>query len=185
MNPALKPTEPKCSHLLYKTWEHMVARCYRPTHSRYKYYGGRGIKVCDSWRNDFWTFVADMGPRPEGLTLDRKENDGDYEPSNCRWATMSEQNSNRRPPLNPIQRVTQRIAKSLKQKSLANGLLDIDHQLLSLLVSGLSLGEAAERMGLRQARVSAIGKQIMKFTGVSNWMQVGIWYAKNFPERCS
>ena len=87
----------KTAHPLYDTYLDMIGRCYRPTHQRYADYGGRGITVCERWRDDFWAFVADMGERPEGLTLDRADNDKGYGPDNCRWATDVEQCHNRRP----------------------------------------------------------------------------------------
>jgi len=69
----------------------MIQRCTNPKVWSWKHYGGRGITVCDPWRHSFENFLADMGERPEGLTLDRINNDGNYEPGNCRWATPSEQ----------------------------------------------------------------------------------------------
>lgn len=84
--------------LMYNRWNGMMDRCYCPTNPGFKYYGGRGIKVCERWHNPA-NFYADMGDPPfEGATLDRINNDGDYEPGNVRWATLSQQNQNRRKP---------------------------------------------------------------------------------------
>lgn len=80
----------------YLTWKSMIARCSNPRAPDYPRYGGRGIAVCERWRT-FANFLEDMGERPDGLTIDRENNDGDYELLNCRWATRSQQNSNRRP----------------------------------------------------------------------------------------
>lgn len=86
----------KYSHPLYHTYAQMISRCTTATHKRYADYGGRGITVCQRWRDDFWNFVADMGPRPQGHSLDRINNDQGYTPENCRWASASEQATNRR-----------------------------------------------------------------------------------------
>lgn len=79
----------------YRSWKDMRARCNSPSNSDFKDYGGRGVSICDRW-NDFGAFFADMGERPTGTTLDRIEVNGNYEPSNCRWATASQQANNKR-----------------------------------------------------------------------------------------
>lgn len=81
----------------YNVWHHMIQRCNNHNNNRYEDWGGRGIKICDKWVDDFEAFYADMGKRPSANhSIDRINNDGDYEPGNCRWATPKEQSSNRR-----------------------------------------------------------------------------------------
>lgn len=91
---------------LYKVWRSMLNRCQSASHKAYKWYGARGIKVCERWK-DFLNFFEDMGECPKGLSLDRINNDGSYELLNCRWATTLEQNNNRR--------ISRKVKLSLKK----------------------------------------------------------------------
>lgn len=86
------------THPLYMTWRHMIERCTDPASKDFKYYGGRGIRVCERWMS-FAEFIADVGDRPgPEFSLDRyPNNDGHYEPGNVRWATMAQQSQNKRP----------------------------------------------------------------------------------------
>lgn len=79
----------------YISWYSMKQRCLNPNNRYYKYYGGRGITICERWMK-FENFLEDMGERPKELSLDRIDNDGNYEPSNCKWSTRKEQQNNRR-----------------------------------------------------------------------------------------
>ncbi len=111
----------------YRVWSQMIGRCHTETNESFPDYGARGIIVCERWRSDFAAFLSDMGPRPSlKHTLDRIENDGNYEPGNCRWATRTQQNRNRR----------------------VNVTLLLDGALMTL-------AEAAERCGLAYSAVQA------------------------------
>ncbi|SRR5258705_7102298 len=96
----LKPRHGHCGRHnespTYKSWKSMLNRCYFKSCQNYKNYGGRGISVCDRWRYSFSNFLADMGIRPDGLSLDRINVNGNYEPGNCKWSTVIEQHSNTR-----------------------------------------------------------------------------------------
>jgi len=91
----------RSKHPLYMTYSQMNQRCYNPNNPKYNDWGGRGITVCARWKrtrtgSGFWNFVEDMGNKPEGHSLDRRDNDGDYTPDNCRWVILSVQSHNTR-----------------------------------------------------------------------------------------
>jgi hypothetical protein len=97
-SPKKKTSDLSRKHVLYEAWWSMLRRCRDPKNKSFKNYGARGISVCDRWLK-FENFLADMGTKPSSIhSIDRMDNDGNYEPSNCQWATPDQQARNRRPP---------------------------------------------------------------------------------------
>lgn len=96
----------------YNSYRSMIDRCTNPNNKAWHRYGGRGISVCDRWRESYQAFLDDMGQKPVNLSIDRIDNDGNYEPSNCRWATHEQQMRNR---------ASKRVTKYLGVRQLANG----------------------------------------------------------------
>ena len=90
----------RSSHPLYATWQSIKTRCYNPNSRGFRYYGARGVRMHPEWVNNARAFLdwvdSNLGPRPDGTTLDRIDNDGDYAPGNLRWASIAEQRKNRR-----------------------------------------------------------------------------------------
>lgn len=105
----------------YHSWAAMMTRCYNPSREYYEYYGGRGIVVCERWKT-FTCFLQDMGERPLGTSLDRIDPNGNYEPSNCRWATRKEQSENRRP--GKWKQAEQKMLKYIAEGANTNDLLE-------------------------------------------------------------
>jgi hypothetical protein len=109
----------KKEHPLYEVWRSMIRRCHDPKFKHFKNYGARGIAVCPEWRQSFWQFVADLGERPVGYTLERKNNSLGYAPGNVKWATADEQALNKR--TNRLLTVSG-VTKTMQEWSDARGL---------------------------------------------------------------
>jgi hypothetical protein len=140
---------------IYKIWVGMRTRCLSETHHSFPYYGGRGIAICDKWRTDFLAFYADMGDRPDGMTLDRIDNDGPYSPDNCRWATRAEQLGNRRP--FSIPRRTGEDHHGYRVTP------DIQERARALRAQGLSTPKIAAKLGVSVSSAGRICRGVGRF----------------------
>ena len=124
----------------YSCWQSIIQRCTNPNNQRYEYYGGRGIKVCDRWigESGFDNFLSDLGEKPEPkskYSIERLDNDGNYEPSNCRWILISDQGQNRRPP------------KRKPHNKYTGAITETQRLLQALLDAGLRYEDIASRTG--------------------------------------
>lgn len=149
----------KHMHPLYNTWRSMKARCYKPKTKQYKDYGGRGITICAEWINDFSKFVQDMGPRPSGFTIERKDNDQGYFKDNCKWASRKEQQRNRR--------CTKKVVFNNIEYSFAE-LAEINGIKLDTVVNRISKNLHFELIIQKEKLPDMIPNHVRKIAGVKN-----------------
>jgi lambda repressor-like predicted transcriptional regulator len=156
-------------HPLYHTWGAMKARCYRRTATNYEGYGGRGVRICERWRTDFAAFLEDVGERPTSRhSLERKDNEGDYEPGNVRWATATEQARNRRDSLRVTFRGETRLLKEWAE------ILGIHYRILH---ARLSNGWSVENALGKQRRADVLLEHRGKTRSIAEWARrTGISY---------
>lgn len=132
---------------LHNVWTAMIKRCYGKSNKGFRNYGGRGIEVCEEWRNSFLQFAADMGDPEDGMSIDRIDNNGNYEPKNCRWATQHQQSINRRTNRRlSHDGVTQTVGEWEKEKGYRKNLI------LSRLDRGWSVDKAIETLPITCGR---------------------------------
>jgi hypothetical protein len=151
--PRLRPAHPPLrvpmrnkQHPMYRAWAAMRQRCSNPNCASWPYYGGRGISMCERWRS-FANFLADMGERPKGMSIDRINNDGNYEPGNCRWATQAQQNSNKR-----------QLPRKPRNPSLPRKIKDIAGQRFGRLVAVVCVGADKKHLSVWECACDCGGK---------------------------
>lgn len=154
----------KCGTRIYRIWNSMKNRCLNPKVTAFEHYGGRGIAVCERWHT-FENFLADMGDAPPGLTLDRHPNvDGNYEPGNCRWISMKEQNRNRR-----VHVMLTHDGRTQCLSAWAEELGLAETRLRWHINQGLSLHSAVQRMRELDARPPRIHVQTLPKTNATGF----------------
>ena len=144
----------KSKHPLYMTWLNMRQRCNNPNRPDYVWYGARGIKVCERWESDFWNFVADMGERPPGLTLDRIDNELGYTPENCHWETVSNQMKNRR-------RLAYAGVLRGEKQTLSKLTADQVREIRSFVAAGGVQRRMAEKFNVSPSAISLVVKRVL------------------------
>ncbi len=145
----------------YQSWVGMTQRCGNPNHKNFSDYGGRGISVCERW-SKFADFLADMGERPPGMSIERVNNDGDYEPGNCKWASVEEQALNKR-----SSRIIEFNGRRMTLGEWAND-LDISHGALAERIDSWPLEKA-----LTVAKALVANQRLMTIGGET--LSVGEW----------
>lgn len=167
-------------HPLHSMYRGMIRRCHSSNAENYPLYGGRGIKVCERWRTSFEDFVSDMGERPVGHSIEREDNDGDYEPGNCRWATSLEQARNKR---NTVTLTVGDVTKTLTQWSEETG-VPIP-TLRRRLTEGREPVDVISTTSVRRVTEVCLfhlkNKQVLLFTTLKNASdQLGLTYSTMF-----
>lgn len=144
-------TMAKSSHPLWLSYKAMINRCHNPSVEKYPIYGARGIAVCDEWRKDFWAFVAHVGDRPsQRHSIERKDTNGNYEPSNVVWATPEEQQANTR---RSVRYTIEGASYSIRQlRDMSGGMST--HAIMNRIANGLSLAEITHRGPIKTRKPS-------------------------------
>jgi DNA-binding CsgD family transcriptional regulator len=145
----------------YHIWRGMVRRCFSPLCAEYRFYGAKGVKVCDRWLH-FPHFIEDMGLRPSGLSIDRIDPTGDYQPGNCRWATL-------------YQQATENRRKRPVAVSGFSNLSNRQLQTATLLHRGLPAREIAVALGVSHQTARSYVKSLYKRVGTHNRAEIILW----------